>query len=541
MKKIVSMLVVLSMLSSFCAMSVSASSAWSKGEKDIQHSLGRRNGIPYGLAKKAFEDVDLLDWAQKAIEMLCSKGLVRGYGNGLFKPRGKVTKLETIIMTLRIMGWEDKALNMKELTPKYRGNYVGSWAVGYINMAYEKGILDDVDMMYFEPGAPALRHEVAKYVIRALGYEEKAQENMDSELPFDDAALVPVGSIGYVYLINELDLMKGYNRRFNPLGTLTRAEMAVLFQRLDRKVDKIDEAEFRGIVYKIDEDSIKVRVKGELKTFDVSEDVIVYDRDSRIPYGDITVGSMVIIGIKDDVVTYIELIDEDDDEDKIITVYSGKIIGIKNAEPRQITLQDKELKLIFNVIDDVDVYINGDESDFNELRIGDNVKIVVDRDNRARKIKIEREEDQETDKVNGYITSLDLKGIYHITVSDAVYGGTRYRLDRDAVVIIDGDEEELEDLVVGMYAEAELLRNIVTKITARNVEFQFEGKIIGVVNNLITIEKDNNTRVTFILSEDVSVLINGNSDNDIYDLSPGDKAEFEVINNTVHEIEIETQ
>ena len=44
-----------------------------------------------------------------------------------------------------------------------------------------------------------------------------------------------------------MGLMIGNNNRFNPLGTLTRAEMAVLFQRLDEKVDsEIDEDEVRG-------------------------------------------------------------------------------------------------------------------------------------------------------------------------------------------------------------------------------------------------------------------------------------------------------
>ena len=50
---------------------------------------------------------------------------------------------------------------------------MGQWAYGYINVAYEKGILDNVDMMYFEPSQPALRHEVAKYVIRALDMKMK--------------------------------------------------------------------------------------------------------------------------------------------------------------------------------------------------------------------------------------------------------------------------------------------------------------------------------------------------------------------------------
>ena len=121
---------------------------------------------------------------------------------------------------------------------------------GYVAVAYEKGILDDVDMMYFKPNDPAKRYEVAKYVIRALGYEREAQRSMDERLPFVDAELVPQGAVGYVYLVNDMKLMQGDNNRaFNPMGTLTRVEMAVLFHRLDQKVDSdIDENEYRGII-----------------------------------------------------------------------------------------------------------------------------------------------------------------------------------------------------------------------------------------------------------------------------------------------------
>lgn len=198
MKRVLAVLMVLSILLSF-VMPVSASPLWLKGEKAMPPGLQKLNKVPYGLAKKVFEDADLFSWAQRSIEKLGMKGLIKGRLNGLYDPRGTVTKLEAVIMALRVMGWENETLNIKELPAKYRGGSVGKWAYGYINVAYKRGILDDVDMMYFDPNAPALRHEVAKYVVRALGYEDEAQDRMNKKLPFDDAALVPSGSIGYVY------------------------------------------------------------------------------------------------------------------------------------------------------------------------------------------------------------------------------------------------------------------------------------------------------------------------------------------------------
>jgi uncharacterized repeat protein (TIGR02543 family) len=54
----------------------------------------------------------------------------------------------------------------------------------------------------------------------------------DDPLPYNDAAAVPEDRIGYVNLITELGLMIGHNNTFQPNKPLSRAEMAVLFERL---------------------------------------------------------------------------------------------------------------------------------------------------------------------------------------------------------------------------------------------------------------------------------------------------------------------
>ena len=92
----------------------------------------------------------------RAIEKMFQKGLIKGIGDGKFAPKSSVTKLEAIIMSLRVMGWEDDAKAITELPKEYKGDQVDKWAVGYVSLAYEKGILDDVDMMYFKPHFPGL-------------------------------------------------------------------------------------------------------------------------------------------------------------------------------------------------------------------------------------------------------------------------------------------------------------------------------------------------------------------------------------------------
>lgn len=545
MKRVIAVAIVVSVVMSFCVVSAYASPLCFENVKNTPPGLQKQGKVPPGLAKKAFDDADIFWWAQRAIEKLKTKGVVKGRANGLYDPKGNVTKLETIIMALRIMGWEDEAQKANKLPRNYKGGDVGQWAYGYINVAYEKGILDNVDMMYFEPSQPALRHEVAKYVIRALGYEDEARDSMNKKLPFDDASLVPAGSIGYVYLVNEMGLMIGNNNRFNPLGTLTRAEMAVLFQRLDEKVDsEIDEDEVRGEVVRLYDDRIRIKVDGAERTFEVSEDVIIYDRDKRIPYSDIPVGAYVVLELENDMVVFIEVIDRSAEDNKIIYKYNGTVVEV-NKDKTELTLQNKQMKLIFKTTSNVEIWINGKKADFDDIKAGDLAEVTVDKNNRAREIRVEREKEPEPkpepepERIRGIITSIDLVGVFHLTISDMVYGGTRYGLDQGAIVFIENEEAELEDLDIGMYGEFTLDDdNIIQRIEIDIRQSSFEAEIVSVSDVMITVRRNNNTNETYLVSENLVIRKDGKSGYDIDDLEPGDDAVFTVLNNTITRISI---
>ncbi len=383
-KKIVSMILIFSLIAS-----AGVTTAFASNKQKSKDWMNK------GQLKKFYNDIsNSYSWAERAIEKMSAKGLIKGYGNGRFAPQKPVSQLETIIMALRIMGWEDESKAIHTLPKRYKGQSVDDWAVGYVTIAYEKGILDEVDMMYFNPNAPAKRHEVTKYVIRALGYEEEAQDHMDEELDFVDAAAIPIGSVGYVYLINDLGIMKGDDKdRFNPMGPLTRAEMAVLFSRLDNKVDSDVDEEVTGIVYGIDDEIIKIKVDGDYETYDVNEDVVVYEDEDRTDYDDIDKGDKVYLEISDDEVVYIEILDEEDDEDedeKIISQFTGEVIKLENENVKRIGIKIKHMTIYFTVDKNVEVEFRNISGKFSDIKRGDIVTITVGRDKKAREIKVHR-------------------------------------------------------------------------------------------------------------------------------------------------------
>ncbi|WHH60846.1 S-layer homology domain-containing protein [Petroclostridium sp. X23] len=529
MKKIISTVLVVSLV-----LSAGMSTAFAGSKGKVPPGLAKKGlKVPPGIAKKIFNDLDNYPWAEDAIEKMNLKGLIKGYGDGIFAPRNAVTKLEAVIMALRVMGWEGETKDINELPKKYKGKDIADWAKGYITVAYEKEILDDVDMMYFNPQEPAKRHEVAKYVIRALGYEGEAEDHMDAELSFVDAAAVPVGSVGYVYMVNQMKIMQGDNeKRFNPMGTLTRAEMAVLFERVDDKVDSdIDEDELEGVIYRIDDDKITLRVNGQLKTYEVEDDIVVYDQDGRIDYDDIQKGNTAILQFEDDEVVYIEVVDEDADDDKIIKRYAGTVLDVDSTGDSSITLQNQTMKLIFEVTDDTNVYFKRVEGSFEDIEANDAATIVVDNKNRARTIYINRTTEQQTEKeIEGTITSIDLTGVYHISIDDE-----SYTLSEDADVEIDGTNADLEDLGIGDDVIVKIIDDVVTSIEVENQTDEVEGIINDITQSTIKVKAGSEIK-QYQYADVFMVYVNGQVEG-FNDLEKGMDVELEVRNNLVYRIE----
>jgi len=520
-KKVLSMILVFTLILSLGASTVFA---------------GNDGKIPPGQAKKIFNDITKFDWAEQAIELMFLKGFIKGYGDGIFKPQASVTNLEAIIMALRVMGWEEETRTITELPKKYKGDVVANWAVGYVALAYRKGILDDVDMMYFKPNEPAKRHEVAKYAIRAIGFEKEAQEYMKEKLSFIDAPAVPQGSVGYVYLANKLGLMQGDSqKRFNPMGVMTRAEMAVLFFRLDDKVkDDIDEEEITGEIYRIGEESITLLINDNTRQFEVDDDVRVYKNNKRIDFDDLRRGQLVKIQLEDEEVISIQVI-ESLDNDTIIAKYSGTVKEIKTTEPRQIALQSKTMVIMFEVLKTVKVEFKNGEGSFNEIKKEDTVTVIVDSNNRVRQINVNRNRENNGwyEEIEGELTEIDLVGTYHIWVD-----AEGYDLAEDAEVSVNGKGAELEDLAIGMEVIIGLEDDVVVYVEAEYDETIITGQIGRIRSNIITIRKSNGTSVSYNVADDVKIIIDGIRNPDIDDLLVGDSAEFKIVNNLITEIEV---
>jgi uncharacterized YkwD family protein len=170
-------------------------------------------------AKSKFKDIPDNYWAKKEIEELVSKGIIKGYPDGTFKPDQYVTRAQTAVIIGKAM----------QIDTKYRPNpgFIDvkskDAAYPYIAALVERGIFSKGKK--FNPNNPLTREQLAKILVEAFALQGTTKTE------FKD---VPKNHWAYKY-INTLvatGITTGKtSNKFDPTGKVTRAQMAVFVKR----------------------------------------------------------------------------------------------------------------------------------------------------------------------------------------------------------------------------------------------------------------------------------------------------------------------
>ncbi|GMQ55796.1 hypothetical protein AN1V17_01880 [Vallitalea sediminicola] len=540
--KLVTMILAFSLLFSNVAMAKNHKS--NKGKNKINWNeiykkyVDQYKTWEYKYTKK-FQDVEREHWANKDIERMSVKNYILGDGNGKFLPNKSAKNIEVIVMTLRIMGWEDDAKELDEIPELIEELDIPEWSVPYLAYAYKKGIITKDELKKFDADKPAKRYAVAKYIIRAIGMEDKAIDNEDEDLEFEDYFLIPEGNCGYIYLINELGLMSGYRKIFNPNGNLTRAEMAILFSRLDDKIDcdkdEVEMGEFVQVVNGI----ITIKDEFESERYLLSENVVIYDlNDKEIKLTDLKVGDKLQLEFFDHKVVYIEVSKEK--VDKILQTYKGKVTKVvESAEDSKISIlvDSKEKTFVL----DKDTVIKEEGKDISlkidDINIGDTVKIIkiIEGDNSYISL-IEIKVDQIVTKVyEGIVMALtETTTNKLVTIRKDDDKEKTFIIDENTVIKKEGQDDKLEvkDIKIGDIVKiTEITEG--DSINVKEIEIQveepvvkvYEGKVVSIAETisqkLITVDVGD-IHKTFSIGEETVIKDHG-EDAEVKDISLGNK------------------
>lgn len=128
----------------------------------------RSNAVDYNAMAAALKTLHLF------------KGSFTGYGEG-FDLEVAPTRLQALIMFIRVLGEEDEALAWTGTTP-FTDIAKDSQAEQYVGYAYSKGYTNGYTATTFQPAGAVNAYQYTEFVLRAMGYSSAENTNIADAL-----------------------------------------------------------------------------------------------------------------------------------------------------------------------------------------------------------------------------------------------------------------------------------------------------------------------------------------------------------------------
>ena len=138
--------------------------------------------------------VDYNSMAAALKELNLFKGSFTGYGQG-FDLELVPTRLQALIMFIRVLGEEEEALAWTGTTP-FTDISKGSQAEQYVGYAYEKGYTNGYTATQFKPGNAVNAYQYTEFMLRAMGYSSTENTNLaDTLIRAEEAGLLTIDEV----------------------------------------------------------------------------------------------------------------------------------------------------------------------------------------------------------------------------------------------------------------------------------------------------------------------------------------------------------
>ena len=475
-----------------------------------------------------FDDVEndaTVSWAKESINKMTDAGYIKGYEDGTFKPYNPITKIESLILMSRMLGYEDSKFapvvkNAKSMYKTVAQKYNASYS-GELSYLLYCGILKESELVDYASTANAntqlLRYQAAMLMSKLLGADAEAKAFTVSEPTYADNIAIPQVARPYVEYVTAEKIMNGMDAtaeglpQFSPVTTLTRAQMATLLARI---MDKLDVKYVKDEVSNIKEASIKIGGKA----YPVTKATKVYVDDADADILDVEDGAdATLVSICGNA-----LVVESEASKEVTTVYG--IIKSRNESTgtKKITIADYENQkdtADYVAKDDCKVYIDNTKANFVDLSVGDFVKLTLT----GSKVTQISTEDKSS-SIQGTLVASTYDNDNHVffEVEDEDENVNTYVASSKGVTIKrDGEEADVKDLSKGDTVTLTLSYGKVTRIVAKGKTESIEGLLTEIIisnNPALTITKDGKSK-TYKLRSDATITVAG-AKGSIYDLRP---------------------
>lgn len=173
----------------------------------------------------SFEDIED-SFAREAINYVYEQGIMQGVSPTSFAPEQTISRQEFALVLAKTWGIQP----YYPAQPTFTDLGPTQDEYGYVEALVHLGILTGTSPSTFSGDKPLTRQDAAVILTRALA-NPQSKANLPQPNYLDSGQIAPYAQEAVSYVTTE-GLMSGHEQRFSPQQALTRAETAVLAQRL---------------------------------------------------------------------------------------------------------------------------------------------------------------------------------------------------------------------------------------------------------------------------------------------------------------------
>ncbi|MFN6565949.1 S-layer homology domain-containing protein [Dendronalium sp. ChiSLP03b] len=192
----------------------------------------------------AFNDVSTDFWAGRFINVLSSRGIIKGFPDYSFRPNQPVNRAEFAAILQQAFEKEgiDSTISFKDVS-------ANSWATPAINEAIRSGFLKGYPNKIFKPEQKISRVQVLVALVSGLNLKEPAAPSQVLSI-YKDAQDIPKYATGKIATATANGLVINYPnpKVFAPNKEATRAEVAAMVHQALVQTGRVDRISSENIV-----------------------------------------------------------------------------------------------------------------------------------------------------------------------------------------------------------------------------------------------------------------------------------------------------
>ncbi|MEN6316260.1 MAG: S-layer homology domain-containing protein, partial [Clostridiaceae bacterium] len=185
----------------------------------------------------SFTDVKEGEWYYEAIQYVVNAKLFNGVGNNRFAPDDEMTRAMFVTVLGRV--YESRGGTVKAGTCSFADVKTGQWYTEYIVWAEQNKLVNGYGGGLFGTDDSITREQLAVLISRFVEYIGVKLPADNSTASFTDGSSISSYAAEEVQRVWQAGLMQGRtDGSFDPSGTATRAEVAIVFMRLMKLLEK---------------------------------------------------------------------------------------------------------------------------------------------------------------------------------------------------------------------------------------------------------------------------------------------------------------